>query len=95
MNVSLGRASRQAEHKPLRVHARVQQTPVEPELLMVKFLPGAPAPAEVLACRGEMGRRETEVGRGQLLSLSVVSDSLQLHGLWPTRLLSPWDFPGK
>ena len=28
-------------------------------------------------------------------SHSVVSDSLQLHGLQPTRLLCPWDFPGK
>ena len=27
-------------------------------------------------------------------SQSVVSDSLWPHGLWPTRLLSPWDFPG-
>ena len=27
-------------------------------------------------------------------SCSVVSDSLWLHGLYPTRLLSPWDFPG-
>ena len=26
---------------------------------------------------------------------SVVSDSLQLHGLWPSRLLCPWDSPGK
>ena len=25
----------------------------------------------------------------------VVSDSLQPHGLWPTRLLCPWNFPGK
>ena len=24
-----------------------------------------------------------------------MSDSLQPHGLWPTRLLHPWDFPGK
>ena len=24
-----------------------------------------------------------------------MSDSLRPHGLWPTRLLSPWDFPGK
>ena len=24
-----------------------------------------------------------------------VSDSLWPHGLWPTRLLCPWDFPGK
>jgi len=28
-------------------------------------------------------------------SCSLVSDSLQLHGLQPTRLLCPWDFPGK
>ena len=26
---------------------------------------------------------------------SVVSDSLQPHGLYPTRLLCPWDSPGK
>ena len=26
---------------------------------------------------------------------SVVSDSLWPHGLYPARLLSPWDFPGK
>ena len=25
----------------------------------------------------------------------VMSDSLRPHGLQPTRLLSPWDFPGK
>ena len=28
-------------------------------------------------------------------SSSVVSDSLRPHGLQPTRLLRPWDFPGK
>ena len=28
-------------------------------------------------------------------SRSVVSDSYRLHGLQPTRLLRPWDFPGK
>ena len=28
-------------------------------------------------------------------SRSVVSDSLRPHGLQPTRLISPWDFPGK
>ena len=28
-------------------------------------------------------------------SRSVVSDSLWPHGLQPTRLLHPWDFPGK
>ena len=29
------------------------------------------------------------------VSLSVVSDTLQPHGLWPARLLCPWNFPGK
>ena len=29
------------------------------------------------------------------VSPSVVSDSLQPHGLWTTRLLCPWDSPGK
>ena len=29
------------------------------------------------------------------VSHSVVSDSLQPHGLWPTRLLHQWDSPGK
>ena len=26
---------------------------------------------------------------------SVIPDSLRPHGLWPTRLLCPWNFPGK
>ena len=30
-----------------------------------------------------------------LLSCSVVSDSVRPHGLQPTRLLRPWDSPGK
>ena len=30
-----------------------------------------------------------------VLSCSVVSDSLRPHGLYPTRLLCPWDSPGK
>ena len=29
------------------------------------------------------------------VSHSVVSDCLRFHGLSPTRLLCPWDFPGK
>ena len=29
------------------------------------------------------------------VSHSVVSDSLQPHGLWPSRLFCPWDSPGK
>ena len=30
-----------------------------------------------------------------MLSCSVISDSLQPHGLYPTRFLCPWDFPGR
>ena len=30
-----------------------------------------------------------------MLSCSVASDSLQPHGPQPTRVLCPWDFPGK
>ena len=29
------------------------------------------------------------------ISCSVVSNSLQPHGLWPARLLCPWNSPGK
>ena len=34
-------------------------------------------------------------GKSESVSHSVVSDSLQPHGLYPTRLLCPWDYPGK
>ena len=30
-----------------------------------------------------------------LLSCSVLSDSPQPHGLWPTRLFCPWNFPDR
>ena len=33
--------------------------------------------------------------RTRVLSHSVVSDCLRLHGLQPTKLLCPWNFPGK
>ena len=35
------------------------------------------------------------IWRLQVLSLSVMSNSLWLHGLWPAEFLCPWDFPGK
>ena len=38
------------------------------------------------------GKRKVKV---KSLSRSVVSSCLQPHGLQPTRLLRPWDFPGK
>ena len=33
--------------------------------------------------------------QSQSESCSLISDSLQPHGLYPTRLLCPWNFPGK
>ena len=35
------------------------------------------------------------IWRSRSVSCSVMSDSLQHHGLQPTRLLSPWNSPGK
>ena len=35
------------------------------------------------------------VNRKIMCACSVVSDSLQPHGLYPARLLCPWGFPGK
>jgi len=42
-------------------------------------------------CRG----RDPVIFTGGLFTCSVVSNSLQPHGLQPTRLLCPWDSPGK
>ena len=36
-----------------------------------------------------------EVVVGLFFSHKVVSNSLQLYGLWFARLLCPWDLPGK
>ena len=43
------------------------------------------------------GGRDEQMERAHMcvLAQSVVSDSLQPHGLQPTRLLCPWDSPGK
>ena len=38
--------------------------------------------------------RGRQGGRGMGWDRSVVSDSLRPHGLQPTKLLCPWDFPG-
>ena len=35
------------------------------------------------------------LSHGESIGHYVTSNSLQPHGLWPTRLLCPWDFPGK
>ena len=41
-------------------------------------------------CKTEFCLMESES-----VSCSVISDSLKPHGLKPTRLLCPWNFPGK
>ena len=47
-------------------------------------------------CTGKCFKRQYSVyKRKWKWSRSVVSDSLRPHGLQPTRLLRPWDFPGK
>ena len=47
-----------------------------------------PSPSPTITCI-LMERRSVQ------FSVSVMSDSLSPHGLQPTRLLHPWDFPGK
>ena len=37
----------------------------------------------------------TTLGKGESVSHLLVSDSLRPHGLKPTRLLCPWNSPGK
>ena len=55
----------------------------------------------VLAIKGPSpeGKRQFPSGfinkEGHLFSYSVVVHSLGPHGLWPTRLLCPWNSPGK
>ena len=44
-------------------------------------------PREVAIC--------SSISYSCVLSRSVVSDSLQPHGLQPARLLCPWNFTGK
>ena len=39
-------------------------------------------------------RYRKRVVKSESVSCSVMSDSLQPHGLKPTRLLHPWGFPG-
>ena len=51
-----------------------------------------PQPSHILASPGQLS---TNLEPKYKLSCSVVSDSLQPHGLQPARLLCPWDSPGK
>ena len=46
-------------------------------------------------CEPKLCWEKSSIERLKSESCSIVSDSLQPHGLWPTRLLSPRDSPGK
>ena len=67
------------------------KTEAEPE--MVPFL-SVNKTDEAIEWRSSGTARRTQT-LFVCVSRSVVSDSLQPHGLKPTRLLCPWDFPGK
>ena len=60
-------------------------------------LPGSPVPGILQAKTLEWVAISSPMHASEKWkwSRSVVSDSLQPHGLQPTRLLHPWDFPGK
>ena len=45
--------------------------------------------------RGEKKPTFSFESESESVSRSVISSSLQPHGLYPTRLLCPWDSPGK
>ena len=47
------------------------------------------------ADRRFLGRGDSAESESYIVSRSVLSDSLQPYGLQPTRLLCPWDSPGK
>ena len=46
----------------------------------------------LMLVRMSINRSESET---EIVSCSVVSDSLPSHGLYPTMILCPWDSPGK
>ena len=57
--------------------------------------PGSPIPGILQARTLEWVAISFSNARKWKWSRSVVSNSLWPHGLQPTRLLHPWDFPGK
>ena len=57
--------------------------------------PGSPVPGTLQARTLEWVAISFSSAWKWKWSPSVVSDSLWPHGLQPTRLLRPWDFPGK
>ena len=63
-----------------------------------KVAQSCPTPSDPMDCRLP-GSSVHGICQARILerkwSRSVVSDSLQPHGLWLTRFLRPWHFPGK
>ena len=58
--------------------------------------PGSPVPGgEQEHCSGLPFPSPMQESEKRKWSRSVMSDSSRPHGLQPTRLLRPWDFPGK
>ena len=58
--------------------------------------PGSPIPGILQARTLEwLAISFSNAWKWKVKSRSVVSDSYRPHGLQPTRLLHPWDFPGK
>ena len=55
---------------------------------------GTIAPALAI-CHGNLSQRDLCWQTSESVRFSVVSKSLRLHGLQPTRLLCPWSSPGK
>ena len=65
--------------------------PDTPACLMRRCCPWQPTPLTIQHKLQE----KTHMLKKWKWSRSVVSYSLRPYGLWPTRLLCPWDFPGK
>ena len=68
-----------------------------PESICSPALPHCPAWSQFIS--GQMNPNACtcadDLAPACMLSRSVMSDSFQPHGQQPTRLLYPWDFPGK
>ena len=65
-------------------------------LCSCSFLPTGEEGRLAMKLKGHsQGSRRWLPGRGMCAVVSIMSDSLRSYGLWPTRQLCPWDFPGK
>ena len=96
--------------KPLPCEKDVSPSPVSRKISMVLGLPRLHSDKRICLPMQEMQETRvwylgqegpleegmaTHSSEYSCVSCSVVYDSLRPHGLQPTRLLCPWDFPGK